>query len=423
MALAAPFAWAVWALLVVVRGQEMVQSDACKDQHSSDEDDAAMLQVDAQSLVSTDGEWKLSPSGGSCDDVCGTGLCDTSKQEQLTDRQIRYGARLLGGYTCRETMSPNSDDGAPGVLASNSQCYRYSGQAGKTTCGATFYSKRRFCYCKDASGGSSGDPHIQSLRGAHYSLLKEGAFLAWSFSKAPVEWQLYAHYAGSTFTTQGLLLLDKSLGRRMEMTAEDCQWRSQEGGKWHAVKSGAQELSWKVQTTNLTSPDLVVMGSEINLSMEVPQGQHKVARLLSHCTPGDHLDFKLTMFKKEDIDYVNGELGVDPQVWNTSSLFYSKSSQMQMRSDLEFEASASWSSLGGSAAAAEYLKKKQQEQAEASLVLRKDCTESEIRAATKTCAKYLKNILNQDVFADCVFDVCHGGGEAEAKRAALLFSG
>ena len=56
--------------------------------------------------------------------------------------------------------------------------------------------KRRFCYCKDASGGSSGDPHIQSLRGAHYSLLKEGAFLAWSFSKAPVEWQLYAHYAG-----------------------------------------------------------------------------------------------------------------------------------------------------------------------------------------------------------------------------------
>lgn len=122
--------------------------------------------------------------------MCGTGLCDTSKQEQLTgqlgfalqyfcsvscnvvdpdwlhlwgeqqintdpfcsfglpfskpapfqDRQIRYGARLLGGYTCRETMSPNSDDGAPGVLASNSQCYRYSGQAGKTTCGATFYS-------------------------------------------------------------------------------------------------------------------------------------------------------------------------------------------------------------------------------------------------------------------------------------------
>ena len=88
-----------------------------------------------------------------------------------------------------------------------------------------------------------------------------------------------------------------------------------------------------------------------------------------------------------------------------------------------FQASESWSNLGGSAAAAEYLKQKQQEQAEASLVLRKDCTESEIRAATKTCAKYLKNILNQDVFADCVFDVCHGGGEAEAKRAALLFSG
>ena len=237
----------------------------------------------------------------------------------------------------------------------------------------------------------------------------------------------------------------------MEMTAEDCQWRSHHGEKWHAV-SGGLELPWKVQTTNLTTPDLVVMGSEISFSMEGPQGQRKVARLLSHCTPHDHLDFKLTMYKKEDIDYVDGELGVDPQVWNKSSLFYSKSSQMQMRNDLEFEAgclhvstmfrvheawtqapssfltlfqaSETWANLGGSEAAAEYLKKKQQEQAGASLVLRKDCaTESEIRAATKICAKYLKKSLNEDVFADCVFDVCHGGGEAEAERAALLISG
>ncbi|CAK9066370.1 unnamed protein product [Durusdinium trenchii] len=322
------------------------------------------------------------------------------------DTQIRDLTQKLG-FDCQGSITPSSDDGAPGVFASFRRCYR----------------TRRSCYCKDPSGGGSGDPHIQSLRGAHYSLLKEGTFLAWSFSKAPVEWQLYAHYAGSTFTTQGLLLLDKSLGRRMEMTAEDCQWRSHHGEKWHAV-SGGLELPWKVQTTNLTTPDLVVMGSEISFSMEGPQGQRKVARLLSHCTPHDHLDFKLTMYKKEDIDYVDGELGVDPQVWNKSSLFYSKSSQMQMRNDLEFEASETWANLGGSEAAAEYLKKKQQEQAGASLVLRKDCaTESEIRAATKICAKYLKKSLNEDVFADCVFDVCHGGGEAEAERAALLISG
>ncbi|CAK9095676.1 unnamed protein product [Durusdinium trenchii] len=338
---------------------------------------------------------------------------DFAPEGALAIREVRARPKTYGPKRPPKTdgsITPSSDDGAPGVFASFRRCYRYSGQAGKTRCGAKFFLTRRSCYCKDPSGGGSGDPHIQSLRGAHYSLLKEGTFLAWSFSKAPVEWQLYAHYAGSTFTTQGLLLLDKSLGRRMEMTAEDCQWRSHHGEKWHAV-SGGLELPWKVQTTNLTTPDLVVMGSEISFSMEGPQGQRKVARLLSHCTPHDHLDFKLTMYKKEDIDYVDGELGVDPQVWNKSSLFYSKSSQMQMRNDLEFEASETWANLGGSEAAAEYLKKKQQEQAGASLVLRKDCaTESEIRAATKICAKYLKKSLNEDVFADCVFDVCHGGG-------------
>lgn len=55
---------------------------------------------------------------------------------------------------------------------------------------------RRLCCCVK-SGQVDNDPHIHTLRGAHYTLLKSGNFLAWSFSKDPVHWQLLAAYSGA----------------------------------------------------------------------------------------------------------------------------------------------------------------------------------------------------------------------------------
>ena len=66
-----------------------------------------------------------------------------------------------------------------------------------------------------------GDPHIHSLRGAHYTLLRQGNFLAWNFSKAQegVHFELFASYGGPDFSTQALLL--KSGAETMEFTAKD----------------------------------------------------------------------------------------------------------------------------------------------------------------------------------------------------------
>lgn len=56
----------------------------------------------------------------------------------------------------------------------------------------------RICYCV-SSGPVVGDPHIKTLHGEHYTVLKQGTFLAWSFktSTGPVEWQLFASYTGA----------------------------------------------------------------------------------------------------------------------------------------------------------------------------------------------------------------------------------
>ena len=37
--------------------------------------------------------------------------------------------------------------------------------------------------CPSGSGSVSGDPHVKSLRGARYTLFKEGTFNAWNFAK------------------------------------------------------------------------------------------------------------------------------------------------------------------------------------------------------------------------------------------------
>ena len=111
----------------------------------------------------------------------------------------------------------------------------FTNSATSTTCDAEpeqsppnvdTFAFQRVCYC-EAGGGVAGDPHIHSLRGAHYTLLQQGVFVAWNFSKAvpastvpsaaPARgWRLLAAYAGHRFTTQGLLLLDPHSGQSIE---------------------------------------------------------------------------------------------------------------------------------------------------------------------------------------------------------------
>ena len=94
-------------------------------------------------------------------------------------------------------------------------------------------------------GGADGDPHIHTMKGDRYTLIKQGNFLAFSFkgkealvappghsdgASVPVDFELFAHYSnGRKSFTRGLLLLDHQNHQAMEMTSEDCRWRVRAG--------------------------------------------------------------------------------------------------------------------------------------------------------------------------------------------------
>ena len=96
------------------------------------------------------------------------------------------------------------------------------------------------------NGGGDGDPHIHTMKGDSYTLIKQGNFLAFSFkgkealvappghsgdgASVPVDFELFAHYSnGRKSFTRGLLLLDHQNHQAMEMTSEDCRWRVRAG--------------------------------------------------------------------------------------------------------------------------------------------------------------------------------------------------
>jgi len=307
--------------------------------------------------------------------------------------------------------------------------------------------------CCNTGGGAAGDPHIQSLHGAHYTLLKTGTFKAWSFSKdtrfpskmglqgANVQWQMFARYSGQQFNTRGLLLLDQTRDsvKSMELTSKDCVWRAKNGGdgEWRDVKK-RELLSLSedhISSFDVTEPHKLKKGptgqpwtiSYMSLKMNKGHGDGLVARLYTQCIPGDHLDYKVIMFDKKDIDIVGGELGVTADstqkeinpITGQSHLLSSRLRSMHMRADSEFQVEKSWADLGGTKAGSSYL----EQEPEPSLVM-SVCTPSDEEKAATICAKYLPKEAKteSEVFADCVYDVCHGAGEESAELAATLIN-
>lgn len=83
------------------------------------------------------------------------------------------------------------------------------------------------------------------------------------------------------------------------------------------------------------------------------------------------------------------------------------------------EASGTWVTLGGRPETAEYLEFKRSAGAN---LLEGSCSEAQEEDARTICAKYLEATSHPDVFADCVFDVCHGGDETFAQNAAAFIA-
>ena len=80
---------------------------------------------------------------------------------------------------------------------------------------------------------------------------------------------------------------------------------------------------------------------------------------------------------------------------------------------------APWRTLGGTSAAAAFLKNKEVDSEGVSFMSK--CSEGEEQEAKTLCKKHL-NGLADELFSDCVFDVCHGGGEQAAESFAALIS-
>eukprot|EP00438_Fugacium_kawagutii_P009539 Skav232320 [mRNA] locus=scaffold2697:264310:265023:- [translate_table: standard] len=234
------------------------------------------------------------------------------------------------------------------------------------------------------------------------------------------------------------MLVDSSGGERkrvLELTSNDCIWRTKMNGgaSWSTVDepqllsfpdaNGDEMTAFKMQSPK-NSGNMMSVG----LLMKVDGIFKDIGDLYVTCKPGRHINTKIAMTSKEDINLVQGQLGprghTEAGEDRTHEATLLQGMHQRMRSDSEFETSESWTDLGGSAAAAFYLNGADTE----GPALYSVCSEQENSAATAMCKKYLgeasatdKEFLSfQNHFESCVFDVCHGGGEDAAQLAAEI---
>eukprot|EP00435_Cladocopium_sp_Y103_P073438 s288_g43.t1 len=302
------------------------------------------------------------------------------------------------------------------------------------------------CDCTEPTAGETGDPHIDTFDGQHYLLLKQGSFSFWRFSgsdaelsakkllkKLPVDFKIYAHYSGHTSYTKGLLLVDSSGGsvrRALELTSEDCIWRTKSDATWTPVEK-PQLLLWRDADGDEMTAFRMMESSKgqklhVELLMKKADGSFKkVSNLYTRCKPGYHINTKIAMSSKEDIALVQGQLGSGRNA-SGEDQGLSFLQGMHQRTDSEFAILKNWTQLGGSEAAATYLKEVDEE-GPAGPVFLKTCSESEREHATAVCKKYLSQPSNAELksfknrFDNCVFDVCNGGGEVAAELASEIF--
>eukprot|EP00438_Fugacium_kawagutii_P011566 Skav235020 [mRNA] locus=scaffold276:350040:351808:+ [translate_table: standard] len=288
-----------------------------------------------------------------------------------------------------------------------------------------------------AEGGDvEGDPHIETLDGHHYTLLKQGTFSLWHFSgvesevlqkgdvkKVPVDWHVYAHYSGSQSFTKALLLVDNSGGsmkQALELTSQDCEWRARSpAGKWTQVSHESSSGAY-ASTEFLVSKKSGANGhNHVRLSLETQKGKTEVAVLSLSCRPHHSINLHLVMRNRRaglaDNRFVDGELQTGRRDFSKLAMLQSSTSQ-----DSEFAVQDSWQTLGGSEEAALYL----ETQTAPMSLLSTPCTGEAEMAAKETCSKHLgqandSNGMDQSL-QDCIFDLCHGADETVAELAAEL---
>ena len=283
-----------------------------------------------------------------------------------------------------------------------------------------------------------GDPHIQTLDGVRYTLLKQGTFSLWHFSgfkthvhspkgimqAFPVDWHVYVHYSGHESFTKALLLVDKtggSLRQALELTSDDCIWKGRTANTTWKVVDG-NELIHKPEKSGLyVSGFNVSTSNRVKLNMNTEHGSTDVAVLVASCRPHHHMNLKMKMRGRKYHQFVDGEFGrhrAGLSVLQTSA----------GSSDSEFAISRAWEDLGGSTKASQYLQQVDTEAGDVEL-MQHPCQEEQSTQAQKICQKHLGAAMQNGapdsavLYENCVYDICHGAGEEVAELAVELLTG
>ena len=165
--------------------------------------------------------------------------------------------------------------------------------------------------------GAQGDPHITTLDGRHYTLMKQGIFSLWHLSglstqfrsengevkTVPVDWQIYTRYSGQQAFTKGVLLVDKSGGsvrQVMEMTSQDCQWRARKADtEWTMVKDdeviSVPDSQDYVTGFQVTTKRGTKGYNRVHLSVNTRGGKMDKAVLSLSCRAHHHINLQLVM--------------------------------------------------------------------------------------------------------------------------------
>ena len=274
---------------------------------------------------------------------------------------------------------------------------------------------RRIRACK-FRGSIVGDPHIYTLDGEKFDLYENGTFNVFHYSgqklahpqkqNAQVDWQLYSHYGGPLWTTQALLLVDQSMGRfrqALELTAKDCKWRSKTGdkGQWKELSKASHSLSLMEDEDYVTSFEYVTE-KKVVLRMKGEHGMKDTIVLNTICKPG-MVNLRVTMPDMAESRFLSGQIEVGD-------------SNRQLK---KFQMDQDWNKLGGTKDAAEFIQKLDSSLSGHSFLLA-PCSDADHAKAEKICTKHLgKEMRDEQLFEDCVADVCRGGEDFAVAAAEL----
>ena len=114
-----------------------------------------------------------------------------------------------------------------------------------------------------------------------------------------------------------------------------------------SILAGPPLTAQEVEEVNTVTDEPLNLESVINLKMPSQNGARNVARLLTHCSPQNHVNFLVKMFDSNDLDYAGGELGsIQDATKGHVSFLSTKLTSMAMKTDDEFEAGVSLCSTG-----------------------------------------------------------------------------